>query len=483
MSYLGVDLGTSGIRLLLTDDDGNPLASTERPLTVARPHPGWAEQDPAAWVMALDGAIDELRAAHPAFGGLKAIAVAGHMHGATLLDEVGTPVRPCILWNDTRSHAEASQMDALPVMRAQSGNIVFPGFTAPKLEWVRRNEPEVFARTARVLLPAAFLGLYLSGAYFSDRSDASGTSWLDVQTRDWSPDLLAAGAMRPDQMPRLVDGCQPAATLRPELAARWGLAGDVVIAGGAGDNAAAACGIGALAEGQGFVSLGTSGVLLVARDGCHPRPETAIHTFCHAVPGRWYQMGVMLSATDSLNWLSRLCGHAPAALVAALGQSLRKPGRTRFYPYLAGERTPHNDAAIRGAFTGLEVATDTQDLTHAVLEGVAFGLRDSAEALRAAGAPLAPLYAIGGGAASDYWLRLLATILDVPLLRPQSAEFGAAFGAARLARIAATGLPPESVIVPPEACERIEPDARLRPSFEAGYQAFREAYGTLRALP
>ena len=235
-------------------------------------------------------------------------------------------------------------------------------------------------------------------------------------------------------------------------------------------------------EGQGFVSLGTSGVLLAARDGYRPAPETAVHTFCHAVPGRWYQMGVMLSATDSLNWLARITGQTPAELTAALGDELRLPGSVRFLPYLSGERTPHNDAEIRGSFTGLAAGTTTEDLSQAVLEGVALGLRDSFEALRATGAKLDSLIAIGGGAASDYWLRLIATVLGVPLYVPGQGEFGAALGAARLGMVAATGAAPEDVMTPPEIARQIVPDREMADAFEAAYQAFRAAYPGIKAV-
>ncbi|WP_020043456.1 xylulokinase, partial [Salipiger mucosus] len=396
MAYLGIDLGTSGLRALLTDAEGAPLASAERHYEVAHPHSGWSEQDPADWIAALEGAVAEL-SHHPAFPGLRGIGVAGHMHGATLLDAQNRVLRPCILWNDTRSHAEAARLDAMPEARALSGNIVFPGFTAPKLEWVRAHEPETFAQVAKVLLPAAYLNFHLTGEHVADMSDSAGTSWLDTGARDWSDTLLDAGHMRRDQMPRLVEGCAPAAPLRRELARAWGLAGGCVVAGGAGDNAAAACGTGVLHEGEGFVSLGTSGVLLAARGGYAPDPGSALHTFCHAIPDQWYQMGVMLSCTDSLNWLARISGKHPSELTAALGEELRAPGRVRFLPYLSGERTPHNDAAIRGAFTGIGAETGLEELTRAVLEGVAFGLRDSAEALRGAGARLDRLLAIGGG--------------------------------------------------------------------------------------
>ena len=482
MSYLGIDLGTSGLRALLVDEAGRPIGSAERAYAAAHPRPGWSEQDPADWIAALDGAGEELRHAHPAFAELAGIGVAGHMHGATLLDADDRVIRPCILWNDSRAHEEAARLDAVEGMRALSGNIVFPGFTAPKLEWLRAHEPENHARVAKVLLPAAYLNLHLTGEHVADMSDSAGTSWLDVGARDWSERLLDAGNMRRDQMPRLVEGCAPAGTLRAELAARWGLSGRVVVAGGAGDNAAAACGMGALGEGQGFVSLGTSGVLLAARDGYSPAPETALHTFCHAVPGRWYQMGVMLSATDSLNWLSSIAGARPAELTAGLGEEILAPGRVRFLPYLSGERTPHNDAAIRGSFTGLGTDTTRDDMTRAVLEGVAFGLRDSHEALKATGARIERLMAIGGGARSRYWLRLIATVLGVPLDLPKDGEFGAALGAARLGLVAATGARPEEVMTAPEIGEQIAPDARLTEAFDAAHAQFRRAYPAIREI-
>ncbi|MGR3466116.1 xylulokinase [Limimaricola sp.] len=482
MSYLGIDLGTSGLRALLLDESGAPLGAAERHYAAAHPHPGWSEQDPADWIAALEAAVAELREKCPDFSGLRGIGVAGHIHGATLLDAEDRVIRPCILWNDTRAHAEAARLDAMEGVRAASGNIVFPGFTAPKLEWVRAHEPDAHARIAKVLLPAAYLNLYLTGEHAADMSDSAGTAWLDVGARDWSDALLDAGHMRRAQMPRLVEGCERAGTLRPDLAAAWGLSGPVAVAGGAGDNAAAACGIGALNEGEGFLSLGTSGVLLAARDGYHPAPETALHSFCHAVPGRWYQMGVMLSAADSLTWLSSITGMGAAELTGALGDEIVAPGRVRFLPYLSGERTPHNDAQIRGSFTGIGADTTRDDLTRAVLEGVAYGLRDSLEALKAAGAEVDRLIAIGGGSRSRYWLRLIATVLGVPLDLPKDGEFGAALGAARLGLVAATGTAPEGVMTAPAIGESIAPVADLREAYDAGHAAFRRAYPAIRAI-
>ncbi|MFV1600244.1 MULTISPECIES: xylulokinase [unclassified Phaeobacter] len=471
--YLGIDLGTSGLRALMTGAAGRPVASAEAQYCVQTPHPGWSEQDPGDWITALDRAMDQLRDT-PGYGQICGIAVAGHMHGAVLLDGADQVLRPCILWNDTRSAAEAAELDATAKVRDLSGNIVFPGFTAPKLLWVQRHEPEIFANTAKVLLPAAYLNLHLTGRHVADMSDSAGTSWLDVGARDWSEPLLRAGRMRRDQMPDLVEGCEPGGILRPELAARWGFGKDVTVAGGAGDNAAAACGTGVMAPGQGFVSLGTSGVVLTARDGFHPDPATAVHTFCHAIPERWYQMGVMLSATDCLNWLGRITGRSPADLTAGLGDQLRPPGEVTFLPYLSGERTPHNSASLRGGFQGLSVATTTEDMARAVMEGVCYGLRDCLAALRSTGAELDSCLVIGGGSRSPYWVKLLATVLDLPLHLPQGGEFGAALGAARLARLAVTCEDPAEVLTAPQIARTVTPDAALRDGFDAAYATFRQ---------
>ena len=336
MSFLGIDLGTSGLRAMLMDEAGLAISTVEAAYSTRSPAPGWSEQDPKLWIDALDAVVEELSITEPRFANLIGIGVAGHMHGAILLDDMGNVLRPCILWNDTRAATEAAALDQNPVFRDISGNIVFPGFTAPKLAWVAKHEPEIFRKTAKVLLPAAYLNYHLTGDYVADFSDSAGTSWLDVHARDWSNTLLSLGGMDVSQMPDLVEGCDAAGMLRQDLKRKWGLKQDVVIAGGAGDNAAAACGIGAFKEGQGFVSLGASGVILIARDGCYPAPATAVHTFCHALPARWYQMGVMLSATDSLNWLSKITGQTPAQLTRALPDALRTPSAVKFMPYLSG---------------------------------------------------------------------------------------------------------------------------------------------------
>ncbi|MCR9125425.1 MAG: xylulokinase [Rhodobacteraceae bacterium] len=477
--YIGLDLGTSGVKAALVDEDETVLAEATAPLTVARPHPGWSEQSPADWLSATEAALTELTRAH-APRDVRAIGLSGQMHGATLLDRARDVLRPCMLWNDTRAHVEAAAMDARPEWRRITGNIVFPGFTAPKLEWVRRHEPEIFSRVDTVLLPKDYLRLWLTGDAVSDMSDASGTGWLDVGARDWSDELLAASGLSRDNMPALVEGSAPAGRLREDLARRWGLGADVIVAGGGGDNAASGVGVGAVAPGRGFVSLGTSGVIFAASDGFQPDPGSAVHTFCHALPDLWHQMGVILSCTDAVNWFAGIMGREVADLTGSLGP-LRAPGDVVFLPYLGGERTPHNDAAARGVFAGLGHATDRAALTRAVLEGVCHAFRDNLEALRATGTQIDSLLAVGGGTRSEYWLRALATALDMPLDLPVAGDFGGAFGAARLARMAAAQ-GGASLAPPPRIARTIAPDPALTGAFAEAHRRYRATYSALRGI-
>ncbi len=481
--YLGLDLGTSGVKAMLIDGDQKIVGSANSALDVSRPHPGWSEQDPAHWVRATEEAIAGLKASHPnELSAVRGIGLSGQMHGATLLDAADKVLRPCILWNDTRSHVEAAALDADPRFRSLTGNIVFPGFTAPKLAWVARHEPEIFSKVAHVLLPKDYLRLWLTGEHISEMSDSAGTSWLDTGKRKWSAELLAATGLTEAQMPQLVEGTEVGGKLRRELAAKWGMSGDVVLAGGAGDNAASACGMGTVSDGAAFVSLGTSGVLFAANGSYLPKPESAVHAFCHALPNTWHQMGVILSATDALNWHSEITGKSPADLTAALGDTLKAPSGVTFLPYLSGERTPHNDAAIRGAFIGLGHESSRVVLTQAVLEGVSFAIRDSLEALRSAGTQISRVTAIGGGSRSRYWLASIATALGVPVDLPADGDFGAAFGAARLGLIAATGADPVAVCAPPATAGTIEPDAAFAGAYEEAYRRYRALYPAIKSL-
>ncbi|MFL4468810.1 xylulokinase [Tateyamaria armeniaca] len=481
--FLGLDLGTSGVKALLVDGEGRAVGSADATYDVSNPVPGWSEQDPADWIAGVSAVLAALKSEHSqAFDAVEGLALSGHMHGAVIVDEAGAVLRPCILWNDTRSFEQARAIDSDPAARAISGNIVFPGFTAPKLAWVADNEPDIFAKVARVMLPKDYVVWWLTGRYVTEMSDAAGTAWLDVGARSWSDDLLSVGGMTQAQMPDLVEGSEVVGDVQPARADLGLPATCKVIAGGA-DNAVAACGVGALGEGQGFVSLGTSGVVLSGRDTYAPLPASAVHTFCHAIPGRWYQMGVVLAATDSLNWLSRVTGQSAEALAKGAGDTLQAPGAVKFYPYLSGERTPHNDAHVRAGFTGLGVGTDSADLTRAVMAGVSFALRDSFEALKATGASLETALAIGGGSRSDLWCSMLATTLNIPLERPEEGAFGAALGAARLAMCGVTGADPASIMTKPPIADIIHPQGSLVAAYEDAYRGFAAAYPTLKAMP
>jgi xylulokinase len=477
--YLGIDLGTSGVKAVLIDADQAAVAEASAPLSVDRPHAGWSQQDPADWIRAAEAALDRL-AGEAGLGAVRGIGLSGQMHGATILDASDRPLRPCMLWNDTRAHAEAAELDGDPRFRSVTGNIVFPGFTAPKVLWLQRHEPETFARLARVLLPKDYLRLWLTGEHVAEMSDAAGTSWLDTGRRDWDAGLLDATGLGAQYMPRLVEGAAVSGQLRDALADRLGLPRGVPVAGGGGDNAATGVGMGAVAAGRAFVSLGTSGVLFAATEGYSPAPETAVHTFCHALPGTWHQMGVILSATDALNWFADLAGQPADALTSGLG-ALQAPGRAVFLPHLGGERTPLNDAAIRGAFVGLDHATDRAAATRAVLEGVAFAIRDCRDALAATGTGIGQLLATGGGARSDYWLAAIATALDCPVALPRSGDFGAAFGAARLGLMAAEGHGPE-IATPPPVARVFEPDAGLARAFDDAHSRYRASQSAIRGL-
>ncbi len=481
--YLGLDLGTSGVKAMLIDGDQKIIGSANGSLDVSRPHSGWSEQEPAHWVRATEEAVAGLKAKHPKeLAAVKGIGLSGQMHGATLLDASDNVLRPCILWNDTRSYIEAAALDADPRFRKLTGNIVFPGFTAPKLAWVAKNEPDIFAKVAKVLLPKDYLRLWLTGEHISEMSDSAGTSWLDTGKRAWSSELLAATNLDEKQMPTLIEGTEQGGKLRSELASAWGISGDVVVAGGAGDNAASACGMGTVSDGAAFVSLGTSGVLFAANAAYLPKPESAVHAFCHALPNTWHQMGVILSATDALNWHSSVTGKSAADLTGELGESLKAPTGVTFLPYLSGERTPHNDAVIRGAFIGLEHESSRVVLTQAVLEGVSFAIRDNLEALRSAGTDISRVTAIGGGSRSRYWLASIATALGVPVDLPADGDFGAAFGAARLGLIAATGADPVAVCKPPVTAGTIEPVAALSGAYEDAYKRYRATYPAIKSL-
>ena len=463
--------------------EGEFLDSADYSYSLKSEISGFNEQNPRDWIDALKASIGELKNRNAAaVASLQAIGIAGHMHGATLLDKNGEILHPCILWNDTRSYKQASILDQDVKLQEITGNIIFPGFTAPKLLWIQENKPEIFEQVAKVLLPASYLGFYLTGDFFMDMSDAAGTSWLDVGNRCWSDYALNAGNMRSDQMPDLLEGSQIASSVSKFIADELGIPRGVSVVAGAGDNAAAACGVGIMQEGQGFVSLGTSGVLLTARDAYTPLAQSAVHTFCHAIPKTWYQMGVILSATDSLNWLSSVTGKSPIELSESLTQKINGPSSEKFYPYLSGERTPLNDAHIRGGFVGLSTNSNQTKLTQAVMEGVAFALLDCMEVLKKAGPCPDQLLAIGGGSHSRFWLETIAATLNKAIACPIDGEYGAAMGAARLAILGKTSESVKNILSQPTIAETIEPRSDLTDLYCEAFTTYKKASFHLKSI-
>jgi len=480
--YLGMDIGTSGVKAVLVSEAGAIVATASCDLALSHPAPLWSEQDPDAWVDAAIGAVDQLAAARPReTARVRGIGLAGQMHGATLVSADGRPLRPAILWNDGRSHAECAELERrCPSLHAISGNLAMPGFTAPKLLWVARHEPEIFARVAKVLLPKAYVRYRLTGEMVEDMSDAAGTLWLDVGSRAWSATVLQATGLDLHHMPRLVEGSDVSAVLAPDLAQRWGMERGVVVAGGAGVCAASAIGLGAIAPGDAFLSLGTSGVLFRVTDRFAPAAASAVHAFCHALAGLWHQMGVMLSAAASLAWLAGIMATPSHALLAPLGEVVHRPSPVKFLPYLDGERTPHNDAAAAGAFVGLRGATRREDIVQAVLEGVAFAARDNLDALGSSSSPIVEVDLVGGGSRSTLWAQIVADALGIPVHRVEEGEVGAALGAARLGRLAATGANPAEVCTRPHRLATFVPRASAVAAYDEAYEQWRRLYPALK---
>lgn len=476
--YLGIDIGTSGVKAVIIDGSGTVLTQGQAGLAVDRPKPLHSEQNPTDWwdatnaaVMALD---KRLR------GGVTAVGLAGQMHGATLIGDDDKPLRPAILWNDGRSSAECKTLEAsVADLRTITGNCAMPGFTAPKLLWVKNHEPDVFARVSKVLLPKDYVRLCMTGDYASDMSDAAGTLWLDVKKRQWSEPLLDATGLSMGHMPRLYEGTGVTGRLRGEVAVAWGMDRVDIVAGG-GDNAAGAVGSGVVETGDGFLSLGTSGVIFLADDAYRPYPEGGIHTFCHALPNRWHQMAVMLSAASAVDWVAGLCGfETPAALYEAAEKADRPCRGEIFLPYLSGERTPHNNPDAQGVFFGLTHATGAAEMAQAALEGVAFGLADGVQALRASGADIKTLSVIGGGSQSTYWGKILASVFDIPLIYRDGGSVGPAYGAARLARLGVTQDTVAEVCKAPPIINVIEPDSQMRDYFADRLALFRSLYASV----
>ena len=470
---VGIDVGTTGVKGLAIDPQGVVLARAERGYPLSTPRPGWAEQDPRLWWEAAEAVLGELRATAGVPAG---IGLSGQMHGLVALDARHQVLRPAILWNDQRTASECAEIErtlGLERLIELTGNRALPGFTAPKLLWLRRHEPDVYSRIAHVMLPKDYVRLRLCGERATDVADASGTLLLDVARRAWSAEVLRALVLDPAWLPEALES--------PVVSGRT--ADGIAVAAGAGDQAAGALGVGVDRPGPVSVVLGTSGVVFAALDRFAADSQARLHAFCHAVPRAWHAMGVMLSAAGSLRWLRHVAAPGIPYDELVAGAASWPPGTEGllFLPYLAGERTPHADPDARGAFTGLSVRHDRGALVRAVLEGVAFGLRDSLDLLTSMGARPQLGRVSGGGAASEEWLRIVASVLELPLERVAVDE-GAAFGAAILGGVAASVWPDvhDGVAATVHARDRIEPVQDWAQVYREQRERYRALYPALR---
>jgi xylulokinase len=483
--FLGIDLGTTELKVLLLASNGHVVGTARHPLEISRPRHRWSEQDPEDWWRATRIALSALRKNYPdAFGRVQAIGLSGQMHGAVLLEANDRPLRPAILWNDMRSVSECAELTTrAPMLHAVAGNCAMPGLTAPKLIWVARHEPEHFRKLACVLLPKDYLRLRLTGVKLTDPSDASGTLWLDVGRREWCDELLEACDMTRMQVPSIEEGSRAAGIVRRCVADELGLPANVIVAAGGGDTATSALGVGAAESGDGFLSLGTSGVLSVVTGQFRPSPHLAVLALCHAIPDRWHRTSVVLSAASCVRWLCNLTSADEECLLGEVESvsASRRAKAPLFLPYLSGERTPHNDPYAQGVFCGLVDSTDRATLAYSVLEGVAFALSDGLDALRADGTRETSLSLIGGGARSELWTQLIADAFGVPIRRPPDTQCIAALGAARLGWLAADG--DFSVVVrTPSLSQEFFPDDERHSILLERLASYRTLYKQLRPL-
>lgn len=483
--YLGIDIGTSSVKAVVVDGDQALLATATAPLEVSRPRALWSEQDPARWWAAVDAAITELRhKAGAAWHEVKAIGLSGQMHGLVLLDDAGEPIRPAILHNDGRSHAEAQELNRrLPEIGSIAGVPAMPGFAAPKILWVARHEPGALGRARHVLLPKDYLRFRLTGGFATDMCDGSGALLLDGAKRQWSPEIAAVVGIPLDYLPTALEGSAVSGLLQGEVARAWGLTPGIIVATGAGDAAAGAVASGAVNEGDAFISLGTATQYFVARDSYRPAPEHLIHSFCHALPGRWFQMAALLNGAGALAWAAGLMGRTDiGALLDDTERAFTGPSPVLFLPYLSGERTPHDNPHAKGVLFGLTPATTPEQVTQAVLEGVALSLADAQGYLEATG-PLPGRIAVnGGGSRSRFWMKILASALNKTVLLQEGSEAGPAFGAARLARLAATGEDFTAVCSKPAIAAEVAPDPALVTAYSERLTRFRALYRAVAPL-
>lgn len=484
--YIGIDLGTSSVKVLLVNQKGDVLKTESESYPLSFPHPGWSEQEPKHWWEGTVKAMKRLLAGVDATL-VKGIGAGGQMHGLVVLDKDDNVIRPAILWNDGRTQKEVEYLNQVigkERVSACTANIAFAGFTAPKLLWMQSQEPENFKRIYKVMLPKDYINYLLTGQHTCDYSDASGMLLLDVKNKTWSDEMLAICNVRKDVMPRLVESYEAIGTLKSEVAQLFGLCDSVVVAGGAGDNAAAAVGTGVVGEGGCNISLGTSGTVFVSSKSFKLDPNNALHAFAHA-DGGYHLMGCMLSAASCNKWFYEdiLRTQDYAGLWNAIDPKKLGQNQVFFLPYLMGERSPINDTNARGTFLGLSMDTSREDMALAVMEGVAFALRDSLEVVWKLGIPVKRSFLCGGGARSKLWRKILANVLGIPLDEPKTEE-GPGMGGAMLAMVA-SGAYKNVEDAATVLCKTVGteyPDETLTKYYEERYQVFRTIYPTLRSL-
>lgn len=486
MLYIGVDLGTSACKFLLVDEEGTVLNIVTREYPISFPHPGWSEQDPEDWWEACLSGIPALLQGFDA-SQVAGIGAGGQMHGLVVLDKEDSVLRPAILWNDGRTAEQVDHLNNVvgkEVLSERTANIAFAGFTAPKLLWMRENEPELFGRIQKIMLPKDYIVYKLTGVHATDYSDASGMLLLDVHNKCWSRPMLEECGLRQEQLPHLYESWQPVGTLQPKAAAQLGLSQDVTVCAGAGDNAAAAVGTGTVGDGHCNISLGTSGTIFISSKQFGVDPNNALHAFAHA-DGGWHLMGCMLSAASCNSWWEdKIIGENDyqAEQQKILPEKLGK-NHVYFLPYLMGERSPLNDTNARGTFIGMTMDTTRADMTQAVLEGVAFAIRDSFEVAKSIGVSIPRSNICGGGSKSPLWKMILANVLGIPL-DIVATEQGPGYGAAMLAMVAcgkfATVAEAADTLVHVKAT--VEPDAELTKLYEERYAQFKKIYPVCREL-
>lgn len=484
MYYIGVDLGTSAVKLLLMEESGKieKIVSREYPLYF--PHPGWSEQNPEDWMKEAMAGIKELTSELDR-SQVAGIGCGGQMHGLVTLDEEDHVIRPAILWNDGRTGAETEYLNTVigkDKLSQYTANIAFAGFTAPKILWMKKNEPENFAKVKKIMLPKDYLAYCMTGSFCTDLSDASGMLLLDVKNRCWSKEMLEICGITEEQLPKLYESWQVVGTLKPEIASELGLSADVKFVAGAGDNAAAAVGTGTVGDGQCNISLGTSGTVFISSKDFGVDENNALHSFDHA-DGRYHLMGCMLSAASCNKWWSEEILNTKDFAKEQEGIVKLGENQVFFLPYLMGERSPHNNPDARAVFFGMSMDTTREEMTQAVLEGVAFGLRDSLEVARSLGIKIERTKICGGGAKSPLWKKIIANVMNLKVDVP-AVEEGPSMGGAMLAAVGCGAYPDVETIAEKfvHVVETVEPDPELVAKYEERYQKFKKLYPTMKEL-